>query len=388
MSTRPFSTSADVVVVGAGIVGAACAYYLACGGLQVCVLERGGIAAGASSAGEGNILVSDKIPGPELELAMPARRVWLELRQELPDDFELEQKGGIIVAENDEQLIALHAAAGRLQSAGVQTIALDPTSLRKEEPHLAKDVAGGILFPEDMQVQPMLACSALLREARRRGATFQPYTSLVGVEKDAAGAIREVKTVEGSIVTPRLVNAAGPWSGEVARLAGSELPIQPRKGHIIVTEPLPKIVRHKVYEAGYVETVSSDDAAVQIAAVVEGTKSGTLLLGSSRQRVGFDSTVEKSVIRAIARRAVRFFPVLATVNALRAYVGFRPFAPDHLPVIGADGRVPGLYQIGGHEGAGIGLGPISAKLLSQMILGQAPELDMSPFDPGRFTGSG
>jgi glycine/D-amino acid oxidase-like deaminating enzyme len=125
-----------------------------------------------------------------------------------------------------------------------------------------------------------------------------------------------------------------------------------------------------------------------VASVVEGTKSGTILLGSSRQLVGFDSTIEVPVVQAIVRRAVRYFPILAHAHALRTYVGFRPFAPDHLPVIGEEPDVPGYYINTGHEGAGIGLGPISGKLLSQLILGQALDMDLAPFLPTRFQKGG
>ena len=167
-------------------------------------------------------------------------------------------------------------------------------------------------------------------------------------------------------------------------MAGVDLPIQPRKGHIVVTEPLPRLVYHKVLEASYADTVSSGDAALQVATVVEGTRSGTILLGSSRQRVGFEPTIETHVLRAIVRKAVRYFPVLATANALRAYVGFRPYAPDHLPLIGPAPGVPGLYINSGHEGSGICLGPISGKLLSQIVLDQPPDMDPAPFRPARF----
>ena len=151
-----------------------------------------------------------------------------------------------------------------------------------------------------------------------------------------------------------------------------------------MTEPLPKLVHHKVFEAGYADTVNSSASDLQVASVVEGTKSGTILIGSSRQLVGFDTSIEVRVLRALATRAVRFFPVLGKVNALRAYVGFRAFAPDHIPVIGEWPEVPGFYISTGHEGAGIGLGPISGQLLSQLITGQTTTLDPTPYLPARF----
>ncbi len=377
----------DAVVIGAGIVGASCAYFLAVGGLRVCIVERGGVASGTSGAGEGNILLSDKAPGPELEMAKRGLEVWKSLARELEDDFEFEEKGSIVVAETEANLRSLDASVAALCGAGVVAHALDAATLREEEPYLAHDVAGAALFPGDAQVQPMLASAALVRAARARGAILLTHTTVRSIERDNKGAIRGVTADAHYIETPRVIVAAGPWSREIAALAGINLPIQPRKGHIVVTEPLPRLIRHKVLEASYADTVQSGDAALQVAAVVEGTSSGTILLGSSRQLVGFEPTVETHVVRAIVSRAVRYFPILASVHALRAYVGFRAFAPDHLPVVGAVPEAPGLYVNTGHEGSGICLGPISGKLLSQLVLDQAPDLDMTPFRLARFAES-
>lgn len=375
---------ADVVVVGAGIVGASCAFFLAKGGLKVYIVERGSVASGTSGSGEGNILVSDKAPGPELELAKLGCRVWKDLSQELPDDFEFEEKGGVVTAETESNLRSLQASVSALQGAGVIAEMLDQAGMREAEPFLAHDLAGAAYFPQDCQVQPMLACAALVKAAMSYGAVFLDHTSLLSIERNRQGGISGVTTDKGRIGTSLLINAAGPWSPKIAELVGLELPIRPRKGHIVVTEPLPRLIHHKVFEASYADTVNSGEADLQVASVVEGTQSGTILLGSSRQLVGFDPTVEVRVMRQIVQRAVRYFPVLASVHALRAYVGFRAFAPDHLPVIGEAPEVPGFYINTGHEGAGIGLGPVSGKLLTQQILKQPLDLDLAPFRPSRF----
>ncbi|QBD82526.1 FAD-binding oxidoreductase [Ktedonosporobacter rubrisoli] len=374
----------DAAIIGAGIVGTSCAFFLTRAGLKVALIERGGIAGGTSGSGEGNILVSDKVPGPELELARAGRALWQTLAQELSADFEFEPKGGIVVAENDSQYRALQAHNLAMREVGIETRILSTAELYELEPLLARDVAGAAYFPQDAQVQPMLAVAALVKHAQQDGAILFDHTRVLAIERNKQGAICGLRTEQGSLTTPMIINAAGPWSAQVAALAGLDVPIQPRKGHIVVTEPLPLLVRHKVYEATYFDTVNSGEADLQIASVVEGTKSGTILLGSSRQLVGFDPTVEARVIRAIIQKAVRYFPVLASAHALRAYVGFRPFSPDHLPLIGEVTQAPGFYLNTGHEGAGIGLGPISGKLLSQLILGQTPDLDLTPFQPMRF----
>ncbi len=151
-----------------------------------------------------------------------------------------------------------------------------------------------------------------------------------------------------------------------------------------MTEPLPRIVRHKVYAADYVADVASGSAALQTSAVVEGTPGGPVLIGASRERVGFDRTLSVEVLHRLAAQAAALFPVLAGVNVMRAYRGFRPYLPDHLPAIGADPRVPGLYHACGHEGAGIGLAPGTGALIAQQLTGKDPERDLAPFRPDRF----
>jgi glycine/D-amino acid oxidase-like deaminating enzyme len=180
------------------------------------------------------------------------------------------------------------------------------------------------------------------------------------------------------------VNAAGTWAGELAALAGVRVPVLPRRGFVLVTEPLPGIVRHKVYAAEYVGDVASSDDALQSSPVVEGTPAGTILIGASRERVGFDRTFSRAAAAGLARGAIGLFPVLAGVRVIRSYLGFRPYCPDHLPIIGPDPRAPGLWHATGHEGAGIGLSAGTGSLLAQALSGRGPALDLAPFAPGRF----
>jgi glycine/D-amino acid oxidase-like deaminating enzyme len=146
---------------------------------------------------------------------------------------------------------------------------------------------------------------------------------------------------------------------------------------------MPPSVFHKVYDADYVGAVSSDDQELQISTVIESTASGTILIGSSRQHVGFNNALDVAVIQQIARRAVRLMPFLRDASIIRAYSGFRPFALDHLPVIGPDDEVPGLWYAAGHEGAGIGLAPATAAVLTSLMMGEPPAIDASSFAPNR-----
>jgi glycine/D-amino acid oxidase-like deaminating enzyme len=380
--------SSDVVIVGAGVVGAACAYYCSAAGLQVTVVERGAIGGGTTAACEGNILLSDKEPGPELDLALLSSRLWSDLSQDVgADSLEYQAKGGVVVAAAAATAESLRGLTAGQRQAGIDAVDVSPEELLDLEPNLARGMAGGAFYPQDSQVQPMLATAQLLQHVRDRGATILSGTGVVGFVRDSAGAITGVQTDSPAAPTIHagwVINATGTWSGQVADLAGAPIPILPRKGFILVTEPLPRVIRHKVYTAEYVANVASSDAGLETSVVVEGTQAGTVLIGASRERVGFDRSVSVPVLRKLAAQAIAVFPFLAEVGLLRSYLGFRPYCPDHLPVIGADPRAPGLIHASGHEGAGIGLSTGTGHLIAQVITGREPDLDLAPFRPDRF----
>jgi glycine/D-amino acid oxidase-like deaminating enzyme len=387
----PPGATVDVVVVGGGIVGAAVAYHATAAGLRVAVVERGGIAGGTSAACEGNILTSDKGPGPELDLAIRSARIWAEMADDLgPEGFEYVTKGSVVVARTPDGAAALRAFTAAQRGAGVEVRDVDPAGLRELEPNLSPAIAGGAWYPADTQVQPMLATARLLERARSLGATIHHGTAVTGILRGEGGRVTGVTT--GAPTLPAIgarwvVNAAGTWAGEVAALAGAPIPVLPRRGFILVTEPLPRLVRHTLYTAEYVANVASSSEALQTSLVVEGTRSGTILIGASRERVGFDRAFSPLVVRTLASLAVEVLPCLAEVALLRTYLGFRPYCPDHLPVIGEDPRAPGLIHAAGHEGAGIGLAAATGRLVAQIAAGVRPELDLAPFRPERFAGA-
>ena len=378
---------ARVVIVGAGIVGAACAFYAARAGLEVTVLERGAVAAGTTGAGEGNLLLSDKEAGPELDLALRSSRLWNELGEELGHEaFELERKGGVVVASNAGGLTALRAFAAGQRALGVDSEPLDQAQLIEAEPHLSRAMAGGAFYPGDMQVQPAQAAASLLAAARGLGAVVRTGVEVTGSVL-TGGRLSGVRTSTGVAPADHVVNAAGTWGGQVSARLGAEVPILPRRGFILVTEPLPRIVRHKVYSADYVANVASDNAGLELSPVVEGTRSGPVLIGASRERVGFDKRISIPVVRQLAAQAITLFPVLAGINLMRVYSGFRPYCPDHLPVICADPPVPGLLHACGHEGAGIGLAPATGELIADLITGKPTSVNPEPFGPQRLIGA-
>ncbi|MFD4672625.1 NAD(P)/FAD-dependent oxidoreductase [Lentzea sp. NPDC058450] len=347
----------DVVVMGAGIIGAACAQALHARGLSVLVIDRHGPASGTSAAGEGNVLVSDKEPGPELTLARASRALW----PALAENAEWEEKGGLVVATTPEAAQPLHTFAAAQRKAGIDACEISTTEALDHEPHLNPGITAAVHYLEDAQLNPVKATRTLLR-----GIKFH-QTEVSTTDG------RSVTTKHGVISCGAVVNATGPW----ARTFGVN--VLPRRGVVLVTTPIPGRIRHKVYDADYVGAVASGDADLQTSGVVESTQAGTVLIGSSRQRKGFDGTIESRVLKALAQKAIAMFPMLAEVPVMRAYGGFRPYAPDHLPIIGEDPRTPGLWHATGHEGAGVGLAPATGHLLADLMTGATPLTDPEPF---------
>lgn len=377
--------SPDVVIIGAGMVGASCAYAAARAGLNVTVIDRSGVVSGTTGAGEGNILVSDKEPGPELDLAVWSNSIWRDWGDQIgAGPIELEPKGGLVVASQSDGMAALTSLAAAQQAEGIVTEAVSPEALPDLEPRIATGLAGGVFYPQDMQVQPMLAAARLLRAACDKGARILANTELTGLTT-ADGRLAEVRTTSGPLTARHVINAAGTWGGEVSARMGTPVPVLPRRGFILVTEPLPeRFIRHKVYTADYVANVASSEEGLETSTVIESTRSGTVLIGASRERVGFDRALSVPVIRALASGAASVFPVLEKVKVLRVYRGFRPYCPDHLPVIGPDPRIDGVWHACGHEGAGIGLAPATGAMIAGLITDGTSPVDPRPFSPERF----
>lgn len=379
--------SADVIVVGGGIVGACCARWLARAGASVELYERRWPASGASGACEGNILAWDKETATELPLALRSRMLWDELAEELEDDFEFERKGSIVVAEDEGELEAATAQAESLRRLGVQGEPLDVAALRAEEPACAPDLPGGVLYPGDAQVEPRLATNAIVACAQRHGGRLRSAAAVRTLARDGSGAVAGVLLEDGRrVAAGTVVVAAGAHTGELLGRSGLELPVRARQGQIVVADAAPAGGRfaRKLNEAGYLSAVGADDPGLQVAMVVESTRSGTLLLGSSRRLAGHDTSADPRVAAAIAARAVRFFPVLARARALRVYAGLRPFTPDHLPIVGSPRAAPGLVVATGHEGAGIGLAPATGELVRDLVTGSEPRVDAAGLHPDRF----
>ena len=370
-------TAREIVVVGAGIVGAAVARELAVRGVAVLLLDAGAVSSGTTGLGEGNVLCSDKDAGPLLDLCAAGRTLF----DELGEEARIRRKGALVVHPDAATWAAEPARLERLRAAGVDGRLVAAEDVPELEPLLAGPVHGASFFPDDLQCDPRAITRALAREvpAVRTGTRVAeiataPSTRVAGVVLESGERI-----TAGAVVI-----AAGPWSGALAAAAGLSLPVEPRKGQL-VRLPGPADVRHKVVDGSYLASVTSDAAALEITTVVETTWEGDVLVGSSRERRGFDTAVDESVSEAMVARAARLFPSLAGRPHAAAWAGLRPWLPDHLPAIGPSAAVEGLWAATGHEGAGVALGPITGRLVAQAYCGEPLAVDLAPFAPDRFS---
>ncbi|WP_028776991.1 NAD(P)/FAD-dependent oxidoreductase [Shimazuella kribbensis] len=383
--------TADVVVIGGGIIGMATSYYLSKLGLDVVVVEKGEIAGGTSSKCDGNILAIDKEPGFDSQMSLKSQELVTELVKELDEEFEYRAPGSILVCENEEEMVAANAWVEHQKQAGLPFRMLDRNDIKSEWKYMADDIYGGLECATDSTVNPVLFTYALAVTAKRLGVRLKTHTTVTKIRLDANGAVEGVETSSGLIYTKQVVNAAGVWSKHIGQMVGIEVPIEPRKGHILVSSRTKSIGTRKVMEFSYLMSkfgkerkVDEETEKYGVALVFEPTASQNFLIGSSREFVGFQTQINVDVIRCIARRAIRFFPVMKDIPILRSYCGLRPWTPDHLPIVSRVEEVPGFYIAAGHEGDGISLAAITGKVMSELITDQKTTITTDPLRYDRF----
>jgi D-hydroxyproline dehydrogenase subunit beta len=359
----------SAIVVGAGIVGAACAEALTEAGCRVTVFESDFPGSAATSTAMGHLVVMDASEA-QFALTSFSRRLWTERAGTLPASCEDDPCGTLWVAADEGEMEQVRRRAAFYSARGERAEVLDAASLREAEPGLRPGLAGGLRVPGDRVVYPPAAARTMLDRARARGANVR-----CGVHVEALGPGRA--RAEGDWHEADLVvNAAG--AAAVHLTPG--LPVEPRKGHLVITDRYPGFLRHQVIELGYLKNAHAL-ARESVAFNVQPRRTGQLLVGSSRELVGWDSSINAPLRARMLRRAVEFLPAIAGLSVLRTWVGFRPATPDKLPLIGE--WDPRLFVAAGHEGLGITTSLGTARLLADLVLGRKPALDPAPFHPRR-----
>jgi glycine/D-amino acid oxidase-like deaminating enzyme len=374
MSSKAF----DVVVIGGGIVGAACALEFVAEKLSVAIVEARMVGGGATAAGMGHLVVMDDSEA-QFALTRYSQVLWNELREELPREVEHDACGTIWVAADDTEMQEVFRKQKFYSERGVPVEVLDEQALAQAEPSLRRGLAGGLRVPGDSVIYPPCAAQFFVDRAIARGAKLfvgQPVETLTG---------EGVRLRDGSLISAGLVvNATGSWATWLA----PRLSVKKRKGHLVITDRYPGFLRHQLVELGYLKSAHSLTAD-SVAFNIQPRKTGQLLIGSSRQYEatsgdGASNGVEPSIVTRMLRRAVEYVPALAKLSALRAWTGFRAATPDKLPLIGPDNENDRCYLATGHEGLGITTSLGTAKLLVDQIMNRPPAIPIPPYLPSRM----
>ncbi len=363
--------TADVLIVGAGIVGAACAREFSRQGLSVAVVESAAIGGGATAAAMGHLLVVD---GAGFELSRRSCELWdqwLAESGEHPVQSEHLRCGTLWIARDEEEMTEARQKQSWYAQRGIASELLDGATLARIEPALRPGLAGALRVPGDSRVYPPKAAARWLAGAR-------------------AEVIRgEVVALDG--MSLRLADGRQLWGAMVVLCAGLAsqrwLPpgsLLPKKGQLAITQRQSDLViRHELVDLGYLKKAHlADEDSVSFNA--QPRPGGQVLIGSSRQPGRSDAAIDPAMLSRMLSEACKYLPGLARLNLLRCWTGLRPASRDGQPLIGAHPRLPRVWLACGHEGMGITNSLASAELLADLSLGREAQIDARPFDPARL----
>ncbi|MFK4425053.1 NAD(P)/FAD-dependent oxidoreductase [Bacillus sp. RC51] len=381
----------DVLIIGGGIIGCSIAYYTSEYGRDVTIIEKGEFVSGTSSRCDGNILAIDKDPGFDSQMSLVSQNLVTELSEELEHSFEYRAPGSILVCESDEEMEAAQQWVNRQKEAGLPFRMLDRQDIKEESPFFADDLLGGLECATDSTVNPYLLAFSLLTESKKFGTKAFNHTEVKEVKRDIDGSFI-VETTNGTFTAKQVVNAAGVWAPKIGQMLDVNIPIEPRKGHIIVASRQQHVGCRKVMEFGYLISKFGGKRKVDaltekygVALVFEPTESQNFLIGSSREFVGFHTKINNEVIKCIANRAIRFYPKMADMMVIRSYAGLRPWTEDHLPIISGVEHIPNYFIAAGHEGDGISLAAVTGKVIEELLNEKETIIPIEPLRLSRFT---
>ena len=389
--------TADIVVIGGGIIGSSVAYQLAQllePSTSIIVCDRGSIAGATSGACMGHLMVTPR-NAQEYALTKTSVDMWHGLHEQL-GGFDYNPTGALYLAETDEDQEMFSVLLKQFADNGDRADVLDRKQLRDIEPGLADDIPGALYYSGDGVVLPMLAAGAMLRGAQLRNPNVivRPHCAVTGFQRDGQG-IAAVETESGPIATNTVVNACGVWAPGIGEMLGQpRVPIYPRAGNLAITGHHVSPIRTQLLEINYlrfahaaseVDPAKSDCDVGGHAVNMQPQTNGGCLIGSTRQFRGMNKDVNRQLLQRSLLRAQRYVPGVAHAPIVRTWVGLRPYSIDNNPLIGPWHPVPGFYIAAGHEGLGVSMAPITGLLIAQQIAGVATEIDVTPYSPTRFT---
>lgn len=381
MSTR----TADVLIIGAGVIGASIAFHLTRHGIRPLIVEKCDPAAGSSGACDGLVFLQTKKPGLHLELALESRRHFDRLKEVLGECIEFRNPGGMCLIESEGELAAMRLFVDAQRRSGLDVELIDGDEARRLEPCLSRKVMAATWSALDSQVNPYALTFAFLRAATAGGASIMSGSEVTGIDI-VSGKVIGVTVRSRRIQAPVIVNAAGAFSSQIGRMAGLDIPVIPRRGQILVTAAVPAMIRRCLVSAQYVAVKFNPSLADTggMGFSLEQTDSGNVLIGSTREFAGFDRRTTFDGIRTIAARIVPFVPALSKVPVIRTFGGLRPYTPDGLPILGKVAGLDGFIMASGHEGDGIALSAVTGELIADLIATGKTRFPLNDFRLERF----
>lgn len=383
----------EVAIVGGGIIGSSIAYYLSKQGVQSTVIERGKFLGGASGANQGGIPVSLFDP-PLSDLVQESRKLYTDLSWELDRDLGFDETGILMAVLKEQQLPLLEQFQEKLQNRGLKAERLSPGDIQAE-PTLSEKVTAALKTDIDASVDPFKVGFAYIDRAENNGATFLKDTEVTDLETSGI-KVTTVKTSRGIIKVDYLVNAAGINSPLIGDMVGLNIPVKPRRGQVLVTEPTPRANYRYIMDFDYLATAleSNPDPdrdermKLGVASSLIQEPSGNWTIGASRDFVGTDKQTTPTTLGHLADRSTKFIPQFETCNIIRTYAGLRPYCSvDGAPILGKVNKPDNYFIATGHAGEGITLAPITGKLIAEAIVTEKqPEL-LASFGYSRFTDS-
>jgi sarcosine oxidase subunit beta len=390
------SITADVAIIGGGVNGASIAYRLAAAGKKVALCERYDFAAGATGSCDQAVFLQSKNPGIHLKLALDSSALFQDLAQELDYTIDYFKHGGMITIENEMEMEVMQSFAEKQRAIGLEVNIISREEAAKRQRGLATHLLGATYSSQDGHVNPFKLTLGFVQAAKKRGAQFLIDTEVTAF-KTEGNTVKGIKTSKGDIDAAVVILAAGAWSPLLASGLGLHLPIKPRRGQIVITEPVAPYIAGNILSAQYIvakyhpETLAnakSRGIQLGVGLSLTQTAKGDILIGATREFVDYDVSNTREGIREILKNAARLVPGLKDMHVIRIMGGLRPYTPDGLPLLGFVRDAPGLFLAAGHEGDGLALSAITGKIAAELICEGKAYTDVSALDPNRFNLAG